>query len=98
VAGQKGAQVQATGTGSLRNVHFASAPPRHAVEAMAGDKELLRLLHLKLLNSGVFIAPRGLLAFSTVTTEREVDGVIDAIGAALDWMQPAIAERAPAAV
>jgi glutamate-1-semialdehyde aminotransferase len=61
---------------------------------MAADKELSRLLHLKLLLSGVCIAPRGLLAFSTVTTEREVDTVIEAIDAALAWMQPAIAERA----
>jgi glutamate-1-semialdehyde 2,1-aminomutase len=94
VASRRGVPVQVTGAGSLRSVHFASAPPRHAVDAMTADKELLRLLHLKLLNDGVFIAPRGLCAFSTVTTEREIDGIIEAIDAALEWMQPTIEERA----
>jgi glutamate-1-semialdehyde 2,1-aminomutase len=96
VARGRDVAVQVTGVGSLRNVHFAREAPRHAAEAQAADRDLMRLLHLRLLVNGVFCAPRGLFAFSTVTTEREVDGVVDAIGAALAWMQPAIEERTPA--
>lgn len=89
-----GAPLTVTGAGSLRNLHVAATPPRNAAEAAAADRDLLRLLHLKLLTAGVFMAPRGMFAFSTVTTEQEVDGAVATIEGALRWMGPAIAEQA----
>ncbi len=85
--------LQVTGAGSLRNLHFAATPPRTAAEAAATDHDLLRLLHLKLLTAGVFMAARGMFAFSTVTTEREVDDIVAKLDGALRWLQPAIEER-----
>ena len=85
-----------TGVGSLRNLHFAERAPIHAAQADAADKELLPLLHLKLLLNGVLCAPRGMFAFSTVTTEQEVDEVVDKLADALDWLRPIVEERAPA--
>ena len=77
-----------TGLGSLRNLHFTERPPTHAAQAFAGDAELLRLFHLKLLVSGVLSAPRGMFAFSTVTTEAEIDGVVEKVGEALRSLRP----------
>jgi glutamate-1-semialdehyde 2,1-aminomutase len=95
VAAAHGVALHVTGAGSLRNLHFAERPPRHAAEAYAADKDLLRLLHLKLLLEGVLAAPRGMFAFSTVTSVEDVDAVVAKLDAALKWLGPAIAERTP---
>ena len=89
-----GVTLQVTGLGSLRNLHFTPRPPTHAAEAYAGDDELLRLLHLRLLLSGVLCAPRGMFAFSTVTTEKEIDGAVEKVGEALQDLRPVMEERA----
>lgn len=96
VAAAQGITLHVTGVGSLRNLHFTERPPSHAAEAYAGDGELLRLLHLKLLVSGVLSAPRGMFALSSVTTEQEVDQVIDKLDATLRWLRPIVEERASA--
>ena len=90
IAAEQALPLQVTGAGSLRNLHFAAAAPRHAAEAFAADRELLRLLHLKLLVEGVLAAPRGMFAFSAVTTEQEVDRVLDALRETLSWLRPAL--------
>lgn len=96
LATDRALSLQVTGAGSLRNLHFADRPPRNAADAQASDKDLLSLLHLRLLLSGVLCAPRGMFAFSTVASEAEIDGVVHKLGEALDWLRPAIEERAPA--
>ena len=94
VADEQNAPLKVTGVGSLRNLHFAARPPRDALEASRADKALLHLLHLKLISLGILTVARGMYAFSTVTTPDEVDGVVERIGEALRWLQPAIKERA----
>ena len=47
-----------TGYGSLMQLHFATGPIRTPEEAARSDKRLVRLLHLLLLNRGVFTATR----------------------------------------
>jgi len=94
IAAAQDIPLQVTGAGSLRNLHFAATPPRHAAEAFAADRELLRLLHLKLLVEGVLSAPRGMFAFSAVTTEQEVDRIIDTLGETLAWLRPTMMESA----
>ncbi len=97
LAAEQQVPLQVTGTGSLQNVHFAATQPRTAGEAAQADGELLRLLQLRLLLDGVFMARRGMFALSTVTTEAEVDGIIAALRSAIRWLRPAIAERLPVA-
>lgn len=94
---EQGIPLQVTGAGSLRNLHIAPRSPRNAAEAYAADRELLRLLHLKLLVGGVLAAPRGMFAFSAVTTEVEVDRVLDVLRDALAWLRPATEESTVAA-
>jgi glutamate-1-semialdehyde 2,1-aminomutase len=83
IAADQGVPLVVTGAGSLRNLHVAERAPRHAAEAATTDREFLRLLHLAMLLDGVLVAPRGMVAFATVTSEQEVDRLLDVMGRAL---------------
>lgn len=87
--------LQVTGAGSLTNLHVMERAPRNATEAAAGDKEYLRLLHLAMLLDGVLIAPRGMVTFTTATTEQEIDRVLDSMVGAVQRVGP-VGERSGA--
>jgi glutamate-1-semialdehyde 2,1-aminomutase len=78
-----GLPVTAAGLGSLLTIHLLDEPPRSYREARSADPEATRLLHLALLNEGVFAARRGLLCLSTPMDEAEVDRTLAAIRRAL---------------
>ncbi len=69
--------------GSLLNVFFLNeAPPATVARA---DSRAMRMFHLAALNHGLFIAPRGLIALSTVINDRLMDEIRDrAAGAIAD--------------
>jgi len=94
-AGIKG---QAMGFGSLVMVHWTDAEissPKDVILSVAAAKELPRLLHLEMMNRGVFSATRGMYALSTPMTENEIDQIIEAFAAALQVLKPYAAEKAP---
>jgi glutamate-1-semialdehyde 2,1-aminomutase len=76
-----GVVAQVTHVGSLLNVHFTTEPLRDYDSAQAADPVAAAAFHLGLLNRGVFIAPRGMIALSTVTEKQDVE---TAVGAAAD--------------
>jgi glutamate-1-semialdehyde aminotransferase len=53
------------------------------------------LLHLELMNRGVFAAARGLFCISTPMTEVEIDRACEALEGALVALKPLAAEEAP---
>jgi glutamate-1-semialdehyde 2,1-aminomutase len=57
--------------------------------------ELPRLLHLEMMNRGVFSASRGMYALSTPMTEKEIDQAIEAFEAILGVLKPYVAETTP---
>jgi glutamate-1-semialdehyde 2,1-aminomutase len=63
--------------GSMLQLFFSPAPP--AATPLRTDGELITAFHLAALNHGVFLAPRGLLALSTVLD----DGLLEDAGARL---------------
>lgn len=63
--------------GSMLQLFFSPSPP--AATSLRTDGELITAFHLAALNHGVFLAPRGLLALSTVLG----DGHLDDAGARL---------------
>ena len=67
--------------GSLLNLYFSLEQASPAAHRSA-DK-LMGTFHLAALNRGVFIAPRGLIAISTVMTEELVDEAIARCAAAM---------------
>jgi glutamate-1-semialdehyde 2,1-aminomutase len=79
LGGELGLPVTATGVGSLLTIHLIEEPPRSYRDAQRADQEAVRLLHLALLNEGVFVARRGMLCVSTPMGEEEVDQALAAI-------------------
>jgi len=74
-----GVAAQVTGIGSLFNLHFTSNEIVDYQSARAGQNEQSRMAMLALLNEGYFLAPRGMGCISTPMTEREIDGLIQAL-------------------
>jgi glutamate-1-semialdehyde 2,1-aminomutase len=80
--------VWVTGIGSMMTVHFTPAPPRTAAEADAADPQLRELLFFDLLERGIHVARRGMVALSLPVGDAECGALADAFGAFL-------ADRAP---
>jgi glutamate-1-semialdehyde 2,1-aminomutase len=74
---QSGVGAQVTHVGSLANVHFTTVPVRDFDSAQRSDAVAAAAYHLGLLNRGVFIAPRGMMAVAAVADEADVQTVID---------------------
>jgi glutamate-1-semialdehyde 2,1-aminomutase len=74
-----GLPVTATGLGSLLTIHLLDEPPRSYRDARRADSEAVRLLHLALLNEGIFAARRGMLCLGTPMGEENVDRSLVAI-------------------
>jgi glutamate-1-semialdehyde 2,1-aminomutase len=93
-----GIKARASGIGSLVPVYWGEGEIVTSRDAslhsqLAGD--LPQLLHLALLNRGVFSTSRGWYNLSTAMTEREVDRCIEAFGSALCYLKPYVAESLP---
>jgi glutamate-1-semialdehyde 2,1-aminomutase len=73
-----GLAVCATGLGSLLNIHLLTGPIRCYRDVLPG-KPRAKLLHLALLNEGLFPAARGLMAMSTPMDDALIDEVLAAI-------------------
>ena len=61
--------------GSLMNVFFANVPPPATI--VREDMRTMTQFHLAALNHGLFIAPRGLIALSTVITDDLVTEICE---------------------
>jgi glutamate-1-semialdehyde 2,1-aminomutase len=76
-AAEAGLPLSIRRAGSMLQLFFSPAPP--AATPLRTDGELITAFHLAALNHGVFLAPRGLLALSTVLD----DGHLEDAGARL---------------
>ncbi len=86
---------QVTGIGSLHTVHLTFQPVRDYRSMATSYKEAHRLLHLGLLNRGVFSAKRGMLVVSTPMSRSDIDGCVAAFADALAELKPLIQDEAP---
>jgi glutamate-1-semialdehyde 2,1-aminomutase len=77
------APAQVSGVGSLWNIHFTPTPISDGRDPREADAELAHLFFLELLNRGLLIAPRGMIALSTPTTLEQVDHFVAETRAAL---------------
>jgi glutamate-1-semialdehyde 2,1-aminomutase len=89
-----------TGIGSILAIHWTEKAPRNAGETFGqikgfGANPISRLLHIEMINRGVFSAPRGQYALTTPMTETEIDRVIEAFIGTLETLKPLIAEVLP---
>ena len=60
-----GLPLTVTGMGSLTGIHPVSGPVTNAAQAAAGDRRILRAIHLSLLSRGIFSAARQFYVLST---------------------------------
>jgi glutamate-1-semialdehyde 2,1-aminomutase len=67
--------------GSCLNIYFSESAP-HA-SAVREDDELIGKFHIACLNHGLFIAPRGLIALSTVITDDDISAALESADSAM---------------
>lgn len=74
-----GAPAQATGAGSLFNIHAVSGEMTDNRAVQRADPRLTKLIHLELMNRGFFLAARGMACLSTAMSQAEADGLVEAV-------------------
>jgi glutamate-1-semialdehyde 2,1-aminomutase len=79
-----GVVAQFTGFGSIMGIHFAPGPFRNARDAALSDPRLRELFYLHMLEEGVWIARRGMMALSLALTDDDLDKVFAAVAAFAD--------------
>jgi glutamate-1-semialdehyde 2,1-aminomutase len=90
-----GIRGQATGLGSLVNLHLTDRPVHNARDSVAGAAEggpVLMHLHLCMLQRGVNQASRQMYSISAPMTEKEINQATDALTESLHELKP-ILER-----
>ena len=79
VLGELDIDVQVTGIGSLFAIHFTTEEIRDYRSTMRGDQKMKDLLFVGLLNEGIMLTAKCAGALCTLTTESEVDALVDAV-------------------
>ncbi len=79
VFGEIDVDAQVTGIGSLFAIHFAHEEIRDYRSMMRGDQEMKDLLFVGLLNEGVMLTSKCAGALCTLTSEADVDALVDAV-------------------
>jgi glutamate-1-semialdehyde 2,1-aminomutase len=74
-----GVDAQVSGLGSMLQIHLTAQPVIHYRSVAGLSRETQRMLHLSLLNRGIFAAPRNSMSISTAMGEQEVNEVIGAV-------------------
>ncbi len=95
---EMGIRGQASGLGSLVDIHWTDQPLITARDASAAFKaagQLPMLLHLEMLNRGIFAPRRGQYCISTPMTGQHVDGTVLQFAETLALLKPYIAEVNP---
>ena len=93
-----GVRIRAVGSGSIIRIHWSDEKIRDARDAVAAQEraqELPGLLHLEMMNRGIFSAPRCQYAISTPMSEKEVDVAVDVMGQSLEVVMPYVQEKTP---
>jgi glutamate-1-semialdehyde 2,1-aminomutase len=84
---------QATGFGSLVQIHFTDNELKNAYDYVMGilpNMEVQKLFHLELLNRGIFTAKRGFFATCTPMTESEIDTCLEEVKETLEVLKPLV--------
>lgn len=77
-------RMMASGLGSIMNLHFVDGPVADAWAVKKGPQDLRELLWLHMVNSGFWIAQRGMMSLSLLIDDKDTDAMLDAIGEFID--------------
>jgi glutamate-1-semialdehyde 2,1-aminomutase len=91
IAQAAGVAAVVVGYGSVMQMHFRADAPRTPEAAAGASGRLVRLMHLALLNRGIFTAGRLLHVLSTPTTATALDGCAAAFSGVLALLAEAMA-------
>ena len=95
---QAGIRGQATGVGSLTNLHFTDDiihDARDALKGMTAAGHMTRLLHLTMIRHGIMSATRLMYCISTAMDSRHIDQAITALNESLTELRPYIETERP---
>ncbi|MFQ5624245.1 MAG: aspartate aminotransferase family protein [Paracoccaceae bacterium] len=67
--------------GSCLNLYFSATPPHSSI--VRNDAALIGRFHIAAMNHGLFLAPRGMIALSTVMTPGHLDEIAQRAAAAI---------------
>lgn len=90
-----GLRAQVTGVGSLSSILLSDRPVTDYRSRAAVPAALQSLLHLHLLNCGVYSMARGSFSLCAPMTDAEIEACAAAVGDALREMRPDVERRAP---
>jgi len=76
---EAGVPAQVTGVASLFGIHFTARPIRNYRDVVTGDAEMTRAVFIGLLNEGVLLQTSCAGSLGVMTTEREVEALVDAV-------------------
>ena len=96
--GSMGIRAHCLGYGSLQQIQWTDETVitlRDSARAGQGIGRLRELLHLELLNRGLYTSNRGMFCISTPMAGAEIDFALAALEGALQSLKPYIAEAAP---
>ncbi len=94
----RGIRAQCLGYGSLQQIQWTDEPVVTLADARrAGDGagRARDLLHLELLNRGVYTSNRGMFSISTAMRDEDIHMALEAVDAALGMLKPFMREAAP---
>jgi len=92
-----GIKCRLSGTGSLSFITYTDTEVSNATDfivALVQAEELQKLVHLDLINRGIFTAKRGEFVISTPMTKKEVETGILALRETFEYLKPYIEENA----
>jgi len=87
-----------SGLGSLLQLHWRDRKPDNAKDSKVGltnAGELPRLVHLEMMNRGIYSAGRGMFALSTPMTYADIEKAVIFLKETLDMLKPYIADELP---
>ena len=81
ICAKHGVTMQFTGIGSMLQVHFRSEAIRSPYTLSAREEALRELYFLDLMDAGIYVARRGMVALSLPTGEKDFAKFRDAVSA-----------------
>lgn len=93
VCHEHGAALVFTGIGSMMTAHFAATPPRNAGEAQQADQSLKELFYFEMLERGVFMARRAMVALSLEIAPKDCDMLVEAVADFVSLRKPLLSGR-----
>jgi len=90
-----GINAQVTGVGSLAQIHFTKEEVRDWRGAATARADIRTMLHLLLMDRGIFSAARGTFNISTPMSEKEINESRVALKSCLVELKPYIEKAAP---